>query len=218
MTTSVHTPFSPRLHGFAFPNAFPVGKPVYRVRTPFGGVPVGDASKGLCGGMVFAALDHHRLGRPLPADPDTPDLFDYLVRRLWASFRLPWGPARIYRWTASPDVSSLTAAEWPKVRAELDAGRPAPLMLIKAASRNPWALGLNHQILATGYAIDSAGGVTLTLYEPNYPLSAATDEPVELRFATLESAGGAVYHSREGESVRGFFLNPYTPAVPPPWR
>lgn len=216
MTACVHTPFSPRAHGFAFPNTFPSGKPVFRVRTPFGGLPVGDASKGLCGGMVFAALDHHRLGRPLPTDAETPGLFDYLVRRLWASFRLPWGPARIYRWTASPDVSSLTAAAWPKVRAELDAGRPAPLMLIKASSLNPWDLAHNHQVLATGYAIDPGGVVTLTLYEPNYPLAGDADEPVELRLAAPGS-GGPIDHSREGESVRGFFLNPYTPAVPPRW-
>ncbi len=222
------TAFAALDHGFAFPNAFPVGKPVFRVRTPLFTVPVGDASNGLCGGMVFAALDHHRLGRPLPTDPDTPGLFEYLARRLWASFHLPWGVARIYQWMGRPDTSRAhptatvpyltTRREWPKVRAELDAGRPAPLMLIKSASRNPWDMGHNHQVLATGYAEDRAAGtVTLTLYEPNYPLAAASDEPVELRFRTRDADGRRMHHSREGETVRGFFLNSYAPAVPPRW-
>jgi hypothetical protein len=113
-------------------------------------------------------------------------------------------------------VSSLTAVEWPKVRAELDAGRPAPLMLIKAASRNPWDLAHNHQVLATGYAIDPAGTATLTLYEPNYPIASDSEELVELRFPAADT-GDRIDHSREGESVRGFFLNPYTPTVPPRW-
>ncbi len=224
---AARTAFVAREHGFAFANCFPAGKPVFRVRTPFGAVPVGDASKGLCGGMVFAALDHHRAGRPLPADPDTPGLHEYLARRLWASFGLPWGVARIYQWMGRPDASRthptstvpyLTARrEWPKVRAELDAGRPAPLMLIKTDSRNPWYMGHNHQVLATGYAED-ADGVTLTLYEPNYPACGAADEPVELRFRTGDSDGRRAAHSREGETVRGFFLNPYSPATPPVWR
>ncbi|HEX4612851.1 MAG TPA: hypothetical protein VH092_31960 [Urbifossiella sp.] len=220
-------------HGFAFPNTFPPGKPVFRVRTPLATIPIGDASKGLCGGMVFAALDHQRAGRRPPADPDTPGLFDYLVRRLWASFHLPGGVLRIYQWMGRPDAAAggrgryptatvpyLTAQrEWPKVRAELDAGRPAPLMLIKTASRNPWDMGHNHQVLATGYTADRAAGtVTLTLYEPNYPPAGPADEPVELRFRTDDFDGRRVHHSREGESVRGFFLNHYTPRTPPEWR
>jgi hypothetical protein len=227
------TAFTARTHGFAFPNRFPAGKPVFRVRTPFGRIPVGDASKGLCGGMVFAALDHHHAGRPLPTDPDTPGLFDYLARRLWASFHLPWGVARVYQWMGRPDAARsgrgrhptatvpylTTQREWPKVRAELDAGRPAPLMLIKTASRNPWEMGHNHQVLATGYTEDRAtGAVSVTLYEPNYPLCRPADAPVELRFHSREYDGRRMDHSREGGTVRGFFLNPYTPAVPPEWR
>ncbi len=226
------TAFTALEHGFAFPNCFPVGKPVFRVRTPFGAVPIGDASKGLCGGMVFAALDHHRTGRRLPADPDTPGLHEYLARRLWASFRLPWGVARIYQWMGRPDAARTgrgahptatvpyltTQREWPKVRAELTAGRPAPLMLIKTTSRNPWDMGHNHQVLATGFSEDcDSGEVRVTLYEPNYPLAAATDEPVVLTFNTRDYDARRTSHSREGETVRGFFLNPYSPGAPPIW-
>lgn len=219
---AARTAFRAAAHGFAFPNAFPVGKPVFRVRTPVGVIPIGDASKGLCGGMVFAALDHHRAGRPLPADPDTPGLHEYLARRLWCSFHLPWGVARIYQWMGRPDAARThpkstvpfltTQKEWPKIRAELDAGRPAPLVLIKTDSRSPFDLGHNHQVLATGYEADG-DAVRVTLYEPNYPGEA----PVELRFRTDDYDGKRVHHSAEGESVRGFFLNPYVPGTPPVW-
>lgn len=219
-------------HGFAFPNYFPVGMPLFRLRTPLCTVPIGDASKGICGGMVFAALDHHRAGRTLPRDPDTPGLTNYLALRLWASFHLPWGVARIYQWMCRPDAARTgrghhptatvpyltTQREWPKVKAELDAGRPAPLMLIKTNSRNPFDMGHNHQVLATGYTEDRAAGTAaVTLYEPNYPLAGPADEPVELRFRTHDYDGRRMHHSREGETVRGFFHNPYTPAVPPQW-
>lgn len=233
LALAVRTAFTALDHGFAFPNAFPPGKPVFRVRTPLFTVPIGDASKGLCGGMVFAALDHHRAGRRPPADPDTPGLHEYLARRLWASFHLPWGVTRIYQWMGRPDAAGsgrgrhpaatvpflTTQREWPKVRAELDAGRPAPLVLIKTASRNPWDMGHNHQVLATGYQEDrEAGAVRVTLYEPNYPPAGPADEPVELRFNTREYDGSRACHSREGESVRGFFFNPYQPGRPPEWR
>ena len=226
----ITTAFTARSHGFAFPNCFPEGKPVYRVRTPFGTVPVGDASKGLCGGMVFAALDHHRHGRQLPADPDTPGLFEYLARRLWASFHLPWGVTRIYQWMGRPDAARTgrghhptatvpyltTQREWPLVKAQLDRREPTPLMLIKSTSRNPWDMGDNHQVLATGYDENPAtGDVTVYLYEPNYPVGGPGDADVTLRFNVKEYDGRKVVHSREGESVRGFFLNRYRPAKPP---
>lgn len=226
----VLTGFRPRAHGFPFSNSFPPGRPVFTVRVPPFRIPVGDASKGLCGGMVFAALDHLKHGRPLPGDPDLAGLCEYLGRRLWCSFHLPWGVARIYQWMGRPDTARTTHGvyptatvpylttqkEWPKVRAALLAGEPTPLMLIKSNSRNPWRMGDNHQALAVGFSEDpAAGDVTIDMYEPNYPVCDPAAEEVTLRFNTREYDGRRVEHSREGPSVRGFFLNRYTPAVPP---
>jgi hypothetical protein len=225
--TSVRTAFRPAEHGFAFANCFPQGKPIWTFRTPRFTIPVGDASKGICGGMVFAARDYQLHGRPVPRDPETPGLYPYIARRLWHSFGVPWGVTRIYQWTARPDVARrhptatvpylTTQREWPRVRAALDRGEPAPLMLIKAASRNPWDMGLNHQVLATGYDEDrDTGDVTVHLYEPNYPITGPSDEDVTLRFDVRSYDGRRVVHSREGESVRGFFLNDrYSPMRPP---
>ncbi|MBX9624347.1 MAG: hypothetical protein K2X82_11115 [Gemmataceae bacterium] len=229
-TAAVLTRFRPRAHGFAFANAFPAGKPVFVVRVPPFRIPIGDASKGLCGGMVFAALDHLRYELAPPTDPTAAGLHQYLARRLWASFNLPWTVLRIYQWMGRPDTARVgrgyypeatvpyltTQREWPKVRAALLRGEPAPLMLIKTRSRNPWDMAQNHQVLAVGYEeVPDTGDVTVHLYEPNYPVCGDADEDVTLRFNTREYDGRAVLHSREGPSVRGFFLNRYRPAAPP---
>ena len=231
-SAAVLTRFRPRAHGFAFANCFPAGKPVFVVRVPPFRIPVGDASKGLCGGMVFAALDHLRRELLPPADPNAAGLHQYLARRLLASFNLPWTILRLYQWMGRPDAARArggyypqatvpyltTQKEWPKVRAALLAGDPAPLMLVKARGRNPWDLGQNHQVLAVGYdEAPDTGDVTVYLYEPNYPVCGAGDEDVTLRFNTRAFDGRAVEHSREGPSVRGFFLNRYRPVVPPAW-
>src|SRR5439155_16626001 len=116
--------------GFAFPNAFPA-VPVMSVMIPWvGGVALGNAANGLCGGMVFVAADFfaHQLtvpNAPQPPSAGTP-LFQYIVRRLLDSFDLPLGPARYYEWMAmadgpvgaAPGVVALTRREWAGIEAE----------------------------------------------------------------------------------------------------
>jgi hypothetical protein len=90
--------FLPSSSGFRFPNRFP-HVPVRRIGVPgVVSIPIGDASDGLCGGMVFAARDYFEAGRPPPEDPSPPaegtPLFRYVVDRLFDSFDLPAGPAR----------------------------------------------------------------------------------------------------------------------------
>ncbi|WP_041938623.1 MULTISPECIES: hypothetical protein [Frankia] len=93
--------FRPGVSAFRFTNSFDV-QPLLALRLP--GLPwglgIGDASRGLCGGMIFAVRDLFEAGLAAPPDVESPrrgsPLYGYLVRRLVASFDLPRGVARYY--------------------------------------------------------------------------------------------------------------------------
>jgi len=181
--------FLPSSSGFRFPNRFP-HVPVRRIGVPgVVSIPIGEASDGLCGGMVFAARDYFETGRRPPEDSSPPaegtPLFRYLVDRLFDSFNLPLGPTRYLELMSRvlPDGDGLLARlgiaphgrawrmvteEWPKIRAEIDGGHPSPLGLVRVKSWNPLDLKFNHQVLAYGYAIEG-DRLVLRLYGPNRP-------------------------------------------------
>lgn len=223
--------FLPSRHGFAFTNSWP-SAPGVQLSTRLGRVGVGNAARGLCGGMVFAALDYWHAGirppaaRPAPGSP----LYRYVVRRLIQSWRIPRGVARYYGWMNLPDADSpvslrgrrlltrrgvawrTVAAEWPRVRASLDAGIPAVLGLVTEASANPARLGRNHQALAFGYAL-SGSEVILRVYDPN----SGQHDGIGIAF-DVSSPSRAVtfrHNMNLGRPVRGFFAVTYSPAVPP---
>jgi hypothetical protein len=194
-------------------------------------IPIGDASNGLCGGMAFAARDYFEAKRPPPDDSTAPGegpLFDYLGGRLFDSFDLPFGPAR-YLELMSPLLSDgetiwsrlgigphgrawqTVRGEWPKVRADIDAGHPSALGLIKVKSTDPRQLKQDHQVLAYGY--DLEGGILrLRLYDPNKPdrddvtVSLSVSDPSHSTAITSWPSSGPVY---------AFFRVAYTAKVPP---
>jgi len=220
--------FTPGTHGFRFSHYFPSG-PVLRLALPFGSLPVGDASRGLCGGMVFAVRDYFDSGRLPPPDDEPPPpgspLFRYIVRRLFDSFRLPSGPLKYYAWMSLPDRDTWYARgllrrtfreEWPRLRAEIDRGRLAPFGFIRHRSANPFRVGENHQVLAYGYSRDDSGEVTLRLYDPNHALR----DDLTMTFNPSAPLDAASITYSTGENVRGFFATPYSPpsgALMPPW-
>jgi len=166
--TAVMTGFDPLKHGFRFNNAFPP-HPHIQLPTPFGRIRIGDAKNGLCGGMVFAALDYFYAGQPVPDTKKPPSgdmLFDYIVKRLYDSFNLPFGIGG-YIELMQPDLPDYAAGfnalssrawrtarqEWPVVKTLLDAGQPCPLGLVRVKSSDLRKLGENHQVLAYGYDV-----------------------------------------------------------------
>jgi hypothetical protein len=200
----------PSRHGFAFANSWPA-VPAISVRVPAGRLGIGNAALGLCGGMVFAALDYWHAGR-LPSAvqpaPGTPP-FRFVVRRLIDSWHIPAGVAGYYRGMLSSDAAltrRTISRQWPRVRALLDAGQPAPIGLVTVASANPLLLGHNHQVLAYGYTV-SGPEVTLAVYDPN----SGPDDSVVVRFG----ATGFAHTVNIGWPVRGFFLTRYRAARPP---
>jgi hypothetical protein len=224
-------PFLPSRHGFGFDNSWPAA-PGIAIPTPCGSIGIGNAAAGLCGGMVFGALDYWHAGLPAPAQrpaAGTP-LYQFIVRRLIDSWHLPAGVARYYQWMNLPAGDTLLtlhrmplltarglswrtiAKHWPRVRTSIDAGQPAALGLVTMATANPLALGHNHQVLAYRYAV-AGSQVTLSVYDPN---SGPADN-VRIRFDTAAPARARSFdHSINiGWPVRGFFVTGYRPALPP---
>jgi hypothetical protein len=152
--------FLPSQDGLAFTNAWP-SEPAVVLPTPFGKINIGNAAEGLCGGMVFAALDYWHTGiqppatRPAPGEP----LYRYIVQRLIDSWHLPAGVAQYYQWMNLPNGDSgfevfgrrvvtdrglawrTIQTQWPQIAADLDHGTPAALGVVTVASANPADLG-----------------------------------------------------------------------------
>ncbi|HEY3954391.1 MAG TPA: hypothetical protein VGM53_13520 [Streptosporangiaceae bacterium] len=223
--------FLPSRDAFAFTNAWP-SEPAVKVPTPFGDIGIGNAAAGLCGGMVFAALDYQHAAavppatRPAPGQP----LYRYIVRRLIDSWHLPVGVAEYYQWMNMPQgdtgielfgrhvVIQRGAAwhtietQWPQIAAGLDTGTPAALGLVTVASANPAELGHNHQALAYRYEA-SPSQITVWVYDPN----SGRDDGIYIRFDPRTPTGPTTFtHNLNiARPLRGFFRTAYAPATPP---
>jgi hypothetical protein len=215
--------FAPSTHGFHFANAWP-GGPTVRFG-PFDPrvLGVGDASTGLCGGMVYTVADLFAAGIPVPADREPPPngspRFKSIVRRQVES--LEWLSVPIRFWLrmalggsfGGDRARSTLEREWPKARAALDAGTLVPVGLIRVAATNPFDLTKNHQVIAWGYAEDGRG-VTLRLYDPNWP--DRDDVSITIH---LDNALRPIRLSQStGEPLLGWFVLPYRAADPVAWR
>jgi hypothetical protein len=210
--------FLPSIWGLRFTNHFPPGPVLVLPLRGARRLAIGDASNGLCGGMVFTVRDYFEAGQRPPDDDEPPGwgspLFHYLVRRLFDSFRLPSGPVKYYTWMTLPEHDTWYARgllhrtfreEWPRLRAEIDRGRLAALGFIRHRSANPFRLGENHQVMAYGYTRSATGEVALRIYDPNH----GPCDDLTMTFDPSAAAGpGSICYST-GECVRGFFHTPF---------
>ena len=215
--------FLPSRDGFHFANAWPAGPTIRLGPLDPRMLGIGDASMGLCGGMVFTVRDLFEAGVPVPADREPPEngspRFDSIVRRQVES--LDWLRLPLQFWWRSAIGGSLGGgrarasfeAEWPKIKREIDGGRLAMLGLIRVARINPFGLTANHQVIAYGYAEDGRG-VTLDLYDPNWP--DRDDVTVTISLDPAFRPTGLAQST--GEPLLGLFLAPYTHSDPRAWR
>jgi len=223
--------FLPSRQGLGFTNAWP-SQPDLVVGLPgLGGVPVGDAANGLCGGMVFTVLDLFTAGVGPPAGPRPTfgsPLFTHLVRRLFDSFDLPSGVLRYYAWMVLPDGDRrhrlgtvrgvgwrTVVREWPLIRADVDAGRPCPIGVVTVRSPRPGQLGRNHQLLVYGYRVDG-DRVTLRVYDPNTDPPVGDDVTVSFGVGAPSSGAAVTHNVALPGPIRGLFRVRYRPAPPPP--
>jgi hypothetical protein len=223
--------FLPSQHGFAFDNAWP-DQPAISLPTPFGDIGIGNSAGGLCGGMVFAALDYWLAERtPGPDRPPAGDpLYRFIVDRLIDSWHVPAGVAQYYQWMSLPDGDHViklfgrqviaerglgwrtVRVQWPQIRKDLDRGLPVPIGVVTVASRNPKDLALNHQVLAFGYQADGSR-VTVRVYDPNR----GRRDDIAIGMDTSAPARPVAFDHNLGlgrRPVRGFFRVAYTQQKP----
>lgn len=209
--------FSVPENGFPFANSWEPGTPVLSVPTPFGTLGIGDTSGGVCGGMVFAAIDFFLDERPVPQEA-TPELVQYFCRRLLDSWALPFGVVKYYDWQRTPGhsrfwlgtrvQSGLTRLtileEWPRIRAEIDRGIPAPLGLVNVYSWSFSQMARNHQVLCYGYC-ERDDRLEWHVYDPNWPGQTVI---LSLNISSPDDEW-LIEHSLEGPHIRGLFLTEY---------
>ena len=221
--------FLPSLHGFRFANHWPSGPTVTFGALDPRVVGVGDASAGLCGGMVTIARDLFEAGIAPPSDTEPPvngsPRFRSIVRRQVQSLDWLRTPLRFFDLQACrPDPQTRLSAvlrrepprvvavrdEWPTIRAEIEGGHAPILGLIRVSGSSPRALTRNHQVLAHAYEED-ASGFWIRIYDPNHP----GNDAVELQVIVDPDAARA-WHDRirlvqsTGEPLLGFFRQAYT--------
>jgi len=233
---SVRVPnFTPAGNGFHFANAFP-HSPIRKFRLgDVATLDIGDAANGLCGGMSFSTADIHRAGLKPPPDTAPPAAgtaaHAYIVDRQIASFDDGRVPLRFYRLMSplrpdrEPTISILIGRlgldrhsrtwvmiheEWPRIRADIDAGRLSMLGLVRVLGVDPKLLGHNHQVVAYGYDLDGSA-LTIRIYDPNWP----GDETVTISLDIANERGSVTpVWSKPDAKLACFFHAPYTAADP----
>ena len=226
------TGFTPSSRGLRFPNRWPKAA-AFSITFLGRDVEVGNAQKGLCGGMVFAVRDYFEHDLPLPSDTTAPAsgaLYHYIGRRLKESFDLPLGPTKyleymaapagdkgipILKWIIGPSVRGVAWRtihdELPKITNDIDSGRLSCIGLVCATGINPADLGQNHQVLAYRYERNN-DDMRLWVYDPNRPL----EDNVFLNFSMEHPTSPTPINFVNGsKDVRAFFRVSYKPSQPP---
>lgn len=180
----VRTAFDPATDGFLFDNRF---------RNQF----TRDIeTAGLCGGMVYAALDYFAEAsrqrpvqwfRPAQGTPLRQYLYDRNVHQItssldrWVELGVNPGGARseeFFSW----GLEGSPSGQFERVKASIDAGRPIPLGLQgcgpDCCGPNGDQCSGNHVVLAIGYE-EGAGpdDNRILVYDPNFPQQTLTLEP-----------------------------------------
>lgn len=190
----VMTSFDPKKHGFHFSNRFK-------------NIVVSDLdiiTGGLCGGMVYTALDYFHWNKSIPQQDYMPaegmPLQSYLFHRQvnsivlnvdrWAEMGLNPAGARnreLFNWGLQ-----LGSGRLGELRAMIDAGKPVPLGLQECGAdcgcptTGDERCPSSHQVLAIGYAMGKYQGnvsdasvedVSIFLYDPNFPDEVQTLKP-----------------------------------------
>ncbi len=226
----------PSVHGFQFDNRF-VGYPLPFTLPTLPGLGNVSGIYGLCGGMSSAVYDFLLAGRAIPQTTIIPsvgdDLQRYLVKRQMDLLGvLGESVVKFADWMITPDgglngVQHRTLDEFVKLRDRLEAGQFAVLGIVYVDWRGGFKLWNNHQVLAYDYSFPTSKIFEIRLYDPNFskhdditiraeriPVHTTTSLSGRRRntygLKCTQWKGGQQIHT-----VRGFFLMPYSPVIPP---
>lgn len=193
------TKFAPLSNGFLFPNRFEI-----KGVSKFVKVLKSNLIYGMCGGMVFSALDYYFDHRNVPEYNEVNELPVCYTKYLWrrqtesTSFSILLKIIHFGSLSKRKSVLKTIENELPNIIARLNGGLPAPLVIIRSSLfQNPTH---NHQVLVTGYE-DNPSQLELLLYDPNHP-------GIDPRLVISHGLEVSITQST-GEPVRGFFLNHY---------
>ncbi len=211
MVTNAVPGFLPSRHGLRFTNYWGSG-PARQWSLGMLHIGIGNPARGLCGGMAYLVRDRFELGNEAPAEGAPPafgtPLFRAIVDRQFDSFGRLWTvPLRF--WIASAllgdrrRMRESVREAWPKVRADIDAGRLSALGLVRETAWNILATGMGHQVLAYRYDV-APKRIVIGIYDPNHP----GNDTVEI---VLEREhGGEIRLSQStGEPCLGLLHLPY---------
>lgn len=167
--------FLPSTHGLRFANRFPPGPTVRFGPIDPRWIGIGDASAGLCGGMVWFVRERFEAGQPIPTDTEAPangsPLFRALVNRQVRSLDWLRAPLRFW-WMGAIGLERAARrtrdVEAPRIRADIDAGHLVRIGLVRHHGLSPRAMTQSHQVVAYAYAVEG-DAVTLRIYDPNWP-------------------------------------------------
>jgi Ricin-type beta-trefoil lectin domain-like len=200
------TSFNPTVNGFRFTNTFN-GEDVIR----WGG---------LCGGMVYTALDYFRTGIPIPRQSWTPanatTLQSYIYQRQqhsmwnvnekWSELEVAYNlrGGEIFRW----GIQGSGGGRLEELKNAIDAGRSVPIGLFVGGVTGFEGSGNgNHVVLAIGYSLGRytgnfeghPGDYKILVYNPNLPNQLSTLVP--------DMEGQRYFEIETGKAWRTYFVN-----------
>jgi hypothetical protein len=221
---SVRVPmFRPTVNGLHFTNSWP-SEPNYTISLLGENITLGNASKGLCGGMAYTVSDLYQTGLLPPPETVNPaegtPLFNYIVARLTNSFDAA-DVTQYLSWIQMSDGDTFLdhglawheiTEEWPVIQNDLDSGVPSALGLV--AGHQPPVVGFLtgienlascHQVLAWGYDLDGSS-LTLHLYDPDY---IGDSNMISLDIGNSAQAAPLTVSNYPPGRFRGFFRTRY---------
>ncbi len=200
------TTFDPARNGFRFINTFN-GEDFIR----WGG---------LCGGMIYTALDYFRTGIPIPTQSYTPanatTLQSYIYQRQqhsmwnvnekWSELEVAYNTrgGEIFRW----GMQGFGGGRLEELKNAIDAGRSVPIGLFGGGVPSiDGGSGGNHVVLAMGYALGRytgnfdghPGDYKILVYNPNHRNQTTTLVP--------NMEGQCFFEIESGKVWRTYFVN-----------